>query len=99
MTLPRPRRYEIHLWSWCLDSDSLSGDAGEALLNDAEKARSRRFVTAVLQQRFVAARSRVRALLGAYLGRDPANSASHASPIGPTFISASAIRRIAPCWR
>lgn len=73
MTLPRPRRSEIHLWSWCLDSDSLSGVAGEALLNDAEKARSRRFVTSVLQQRFIAARARVRALLGAHLGRDPRN--------------------------
>lgn len=68
MILPRPRRYEIHLWSWCLDGE---GQSGEALLNDAERARSRRFVTPVLQQRFVAARSRVRALLGAHLGCDP----------------------------
>lgn len=71
MTLKRPRQFEIHLWSWCLDGDSLSGAAGAALLNDAERARSRRFVTEALQQRFVAARARVRALLGAHLGRDP----------------------------
>lgn len=65
------RRYEVHLWSWSLDDDSLYGDAGEALLNEAERARSSRFMTASLRQRFTAARARLRSLLGAHLGRDP----------------------------
>ena len=71
MSLQTPRRYEVHLWSWCLDDDSLCGEAGEALLNEAERARSGRFMTALLRQRFTAARARLRSLLGAYLGRDP----------------------------
>ncbi len=64
-------RYEVHLWSWCLDDDSLCGEAGEALLNEAERARSSRFMTTLLRRRFTAARARLRSLLGAQLGRDP----------------------------
>jgi 4'-phosphopantetheinyl transferase len=65
------RHYEVHLWSWCLDDDSLCGEAGEALLNEAERARSGRFMTALLRRRFTAARARLRSLLGGHLGRDP----------------------------
>ncbi len=65
------RRHEVHLWSWCLDDDGLCGEAGEALLNEAERARSSRFMTALLRQRFTAARARLRSLLGTHLGRDP----------------------------
>ena len=65
------RRYEVHLWSWCLDDDSLCGEAGEALLNEAERARSGRFMTVLLRRRFTAARARLRSLLGTHLGRDP----------------------------
>lgn len=68
---PTLRRHEVHLWSWCLDDDSLCGEAGEALLNEAERARSGRFMTPLLRQRFTAARARLRSLLGAHLGRDP----------------------------
>jgi len=71
MSLQTPRRYEVHLWSWCLDDDRLCGEAGEALLNEAERARSSRFMTALLRQRFTAARARLRSLLGTHLGRDP----------------------------
>lgn len=65
------RRYDVHLWSWCLDDDSLCGAAGEALLNEAERGRSSLFMTVLLRQRFTAARARLRALLGTHLGRDP----------------------------
>ncbi|TAJ33096.1 MAG: 4'-phosphopantetheinyl transferase superfamily protein [Reyranella sp.] len=61
-------RHEILIWSWSLDDDPPSG---EALLTDEERERARRFVGPLLQRRFVAARSRLRALLGRHLGRDP----------------------------
>lgn len=65
-------RHEILIWSWSLDDDPPSG---EALLTDEERERSRRFVGPLLQRRFVAARSRLRALLGRHLGCDPRNLA------------------------
>lgn len=61
-------RHDIQLWSWSLDDDPPSG---EALLSDEERERARRFVGPLLQRRFVAARSQLRALLGRHLGRDP----------------------------
>lgn len=71
MSLQTCRHHEVHLWSWCLDDDSLCGAAGETLLNEAERARGNRFMTALLRQRFTAARAGLRALLGTHLGRDP----------------------------
>lgn len=61
-------RHDIQLWSWSLD-DVPPG--GETLLTKEERDRAHRFVGPLLQRRFVAARARLRALLGDHLGRDP----------------------------
>lgn len=61
-------RHDIEIWLWSLDDEP---PGGEALLTDDERARARRFVGPLLQRRFVAARGRLRALLGRYLDRDP----------------------------
>ena len=63
---------EVVVWSWSLETDSLSFQAVEALLSEDEKARGQRFVTAALRHRFVACRARLRSLLGEHLGLDPA---------------------------
>lgn len=63
---------QVVVWSWNLQTDSLSFEAGEALLSEGEKARGRSFVTAALRHRFVAGRARLRTLLGKHLGLDPA---------------------------
>lgn len=60
---------EILLWSWRLDAGAGPADAG--LLSEDEAARGRRFVSAELRQRFVAARAGLRARLGGHLGVDP----------------------------
>ena len=62
---------QVVVWSWNLETDTLSFEAAEALLSDDEKARGRRFVTASLRHRFVAGRARLRSLLGEHLGLDP----------------------------
>ena len=65
------RQSPVLVWTWNLDTDPLSGDAGEALLSEDEKARSRRLVSSQLRRRFVAGRARLRSLLAEHLGRDP----------------------------
>jgi 4'-phosphopantetheinyl transferase len=69
-SLPRPGRYELHVWHVTVDDATLAG--GHALLDDAETTRAARFVFAKDRDQFVAARSWLRRLLGAYLGRVPA---------------------------
>jgi 4'-phosphopantetheinyl transferase len=64
-------RDRIAVWSWSLEEDALSPDAGEALLSDDEKARGQRFVAAHHRRRFVAGRARLRSLLGEHLGLAP----------------------------
>jgi len=61
-------RDRIAVWSWSLDADPMPS---EALLSEDEKARGRSFVAAHHRRRFVAARSRLRSLLGQHLGLDP----------------------------
>jgi 4'-phosphopantetheinyl transferase len=68
---PQRSRNRILVWSWCLDSHPLSGEAGEALLSVDEKARCQSFVGSPNQRRFVAGRAGLRSLLGGYLGLDP----------------------------
>ena len=64
-------RNQVLVWTWNLDTDPLSGEAGEALLSEEETARSRRLVSADLRRRFVAGRARLRSLLADHVGRDP----------------------------
>jgi 4'-phosphopantetheinyl transferase len=68
---PQRSRNCVLVWSWCLDSHPLSGDAGEALLSVDEKARCHSFVGSLNQRRFVAGRAGLRSLLGEHLGLDP----------------------------
>ena len=63
-------RDRIAVWSWSLDADPTPS---EALLSEDEKARGRSFVAAHHRRRFVAARSRLRSLLGQHLDIDPAS--------------------------
>ena len=65
------RQSPILVWTWNLDTDPLSGEAGDALLSEDEKARCRRLVSSRLRRRFVAGRARLRSLLAEHLGRDP----------------------------
>ena len=67
---PQPS-HRVTVWSWDLDADVLSHEAGEALLSDDEKARSRRLATSQFRRRFVAGRARLRSLLGQHLGIAP----------------------------
>lgn len=62
---------QVVVWSWNLESESLSIETAEVLLSEDEKARGRSFVTASLRHRFVAGRARLRSLLGEHLGLDP----------------------------
>ncbi|MDP1839138.1 MAG: 4'-phosphopantetheinyl transferase superfamily protein [Reyranella sp.] len=62
---------QVAVWSWRIETDSLSFEAAEALLSEDEKARGRSFVTISLRHRFVAVRARLRTLLGEHLGLDP----------------------------
>lgn len=71
MNESQSHRSRVLLWTWNLDTDPLSGDAGEALLSEEETARSRRLVTSRLRRRFVAGRARLRSLLAEHLGREP----------------------------
>ena len=68
---PSPQRVPIMLWSWSLDSGPYAEPGVVELLADEERAQGRRFATAKLQRRFVAARAGLRSILGAHLTLDP----------------------------
>ncbi len=71
MHKPQRRQSPILVWTWNLDTDPLSGAAGEALLSEDETARCRRLASSRLRRRFVAGRARLRSLLAEHLGQDP----------------------------
>ncbi|MBX3305831.1 MAG: 4'-phosphopantetheinyl transferase superfamily protein [Nitrospira sp.] len=63
----------IHVWRTKLDGDPAAGQSWETWLAPDEKARAARFVFHRDRHRFIAARGILRAILGQYLRRHPAD--------------------------
>lgn len=63
---------EVHVWRASLDSDSATAERYWATLSEDERDRARRFHFERDRRRFVAARGKLRDMLGRYLGRQPA---------------------------
>jgi 4'-phosphopantetheinyl transferase len=64
---------EVHLWRFRLDAPADRLDALAETLSADERARADRFAFDVHRLRFVAARGRLREVLGRYLGAPPAS--------------------------
>ena len=81
-----PRGRDVHVWSIDLDARAA---APTRCLDERERERARRFVHAHDARRYVRAHVALRAILGAYLGCDPAHAAfaaqAHGKPrlVGP----------------
>ena len=67
-----PRGRDVHVWSINLDARAA---APTQCLDERERERARRFVHAHDAMRYVRAHVALRAILGAYLGCDPAHAA------------------------
>jgi 4'-phosphopantetheinyl transferase len=64
------RAEEVHVWSAALDSEQPAAQELARLLAPDERARAERFTSAVVRNRFVAARGLLRLILARYLRRD-----------------------------
>jgi surfactin synthase thioesterase subunit/phosphopantetheinyl transferase len=64
-----------------------ANDADFAILDDAERARARKFLRPDLARRFVAGRSRLRRILGAVIGSDPAEVRLSTTASGKPFMT------------
>jgi 4'-phosphopantetheinyl transferase len=61
----------VHVWSVDLDADEPAARSLDALLDDEERARARRFVLRHHRKRFVVHRAALRTILGGYLAARP----------------------------
>jgi 4'-phosphopantetheinyl transferase len=69
--VPPPREDGVHVWCASRDVASPRQRELEALLDDTERERARRFLRDELARRFAAGRGILREILGAYLRADP----------------------------
>lgn len=81
---------EVHVWRAGLDLDPARLVALEALLHRDERGEADRFRTIRDRSRFVAARALLRAILGRYLGAEPAALTLHRDPRGKPRLAAPA---------
>lgn len=88
LELPAPG--EVHLWRTGLDLDDAEAQARRALLDDTERGRADRFFRPIHGARFTAGRSFLRALLAAYLNRDPWDIVFVYGPQGKPTLAAGA---------
>jgi 4'-phosphopantetheinyl transferase len=80
-------RNEVHVWRAGLDLDRSSLSRLQECLSADERARAARFVFAKDRERFIAARSTLRRILGQYLGMPPGSIAFAYSAHGKPFLS------------
>jgi 4'-phosphopantetheinyl transferase len=86
----RLRPGEIHVWRAALEFTGPEGEALGGLLSAAERARALRFHFDRDRRRFIAARGRLRLLLGGYLGVPPEGVDLAERPGGKPCLRASA---------
>jgi 4'-phosphopantetheinyl transferase len=84
---PRPQDLEIHLWLVDLHPPPAAVSALGDLLDDAEQQRAGRFHFERHRRRFTVRRGVLRALLGAYLDREPAALRFEEGPKGKPSLS------------
>jgi 4'-phosphopantetheinyl transferase len=80
---------ELHVWSVGLDEP---GPAPGPLLSDEEHLRARAYHFENTRRRFIAARAALRRLLGAYLGRPPAELPFTYGPFGKPALADCALQ-------
>lgn len=82
--IPDSRRIDV--WRFALDVGPVRQAAASHLLSPDENSRAGRFHYDIDRSRYVMARATVRALLGSYLGLDPAGLAFAYGPFGKPFL-------------
>ena len=80
--IPMPSRGAIGVWAFELSS-IVPGDA----VSDAERARAARYVKPLLAQRYLASRTMLRAILGAWCGERPRDVAIDLTGYGQPYLA------------
>ena len=91
--LPAPKKLDlllndVHIWRINLNSSELQLQSFQETLSSDEIARAERFYFPEHQQRFVAGRGSLRAILGQYLGIDPKQVEFEYQPRGKPLLGA-----------
>lgn len=85
--LAPPSPQDVHIWQWDLEAGDGSPDGDWLILSQEERERAGKFRFERHRRRFVAARGKLRHLLGRYLGIPPAAIALGYGPEGKPFCS------------